>query len=103
VLALTSCVTEALDELSNCLVAGHGGTFSEDTVTLDTTADLQLTLTCNGTSASFRQSNLAGCHDSKVAPSPVLADQTLDGRYQVFPMQQSNRRIFNCRFLANSP
>jgi hypothetical protein len=165
VLALTSCVTEALDELSNCLVAGHGGTFGEDTsrcdlseadavvtfsqavprwstafalsftldvagqtcaryaehangqslpanielvtaqhtVTLDTAADLQRTLSCNGISASFRQSNLAGCHDAKVAPSPELVDQTLDGLYQVFPMQQSNRRIFNCRFLANSP
>jgi hypothetical protein len=165
VLALTSCVTEALDELSNCLAAGHGGTFTEDhfrcdlpeadavvtfsqvvprwstafdlsftldvagetcaryaesgdgqglpddidlstaqhTVRLETGPDLQRTLTCNGTSVSFRQSNLSQCHDSKVMPTPELADQTRDGLYQVFPMQQSNRRIFNCQFLASSP
>jgi hypothetical protein len=30
VLTLASCVEDALDELSNCLAAGHGGTFNED-------------------------------------------------------------------------
>jgi hypothetical protein len=165
VLTLTSCVTEALDELSNCLAAGHGGTFTEDhsrcdlpeadavvtfsqavprfnsafalsftlevagencaryaergngqgipdaielstaqhIVSLEMAPDLQRTLTCNGTSVSFRQSKLSECHDSKAMPTPELIDQTLDGLYQVSPMQQSNRRIFNCRFMANGP
>lgn len=165
VLTLTACVTEALDELSNCLAASHGGTFTEDhsrcdlpeadavvafsqavprwstafalsftlevagetcaryaergsnagipdgidlstaqhVVSLETAPDLQRTLTCNGTTVSFRQSNLSQCHESKAMPTPELTDQTLDGLYQVSPMLQSNRRIFNCRFLANSP
>jgi hypothetical protein len=30
VVTLASCVEDALDELSNCLAAGHGGTFNED-------------------------------------------------------------------------
>jgi hypothetical protein len=165
VLALSSCVTEALDALSSCLAAGHGGAFAEDTsrcelpeagavvtfsqavprwstafalsfvldvegqtcasyaerstgqgvasgidlmvgqhsVTLETAADASRTLTCNGVSAGFQQSNLSRCRESQVMPTPELMDQTLDGVYQVFPMLQSNRRVFNCRFAANSP
>jgi len=157
---LSACVTDALDELSNCLVAGHGGAFPVDTsrcelaeaeavvtfsqavprwgtafalnfvldvagqtcasyaergaptgptaqielvtaqhtVTLDTADDLQRNLTCNGVSVSFRQSNLSSCREPKPMPTPELMDQTLDGTYQVFPMLQSNRCIFNCRF-----
>ena len=165
VLALAPCVTSALDALSSCLAAGHGGTFGEDTsrcdlpeadavvtfsqavprwstafalgfvldvggntcgrytessegqsvassielitaqheVTLETTADLQRTLTCDGVSVRFQQSNLARCRDSQAMPTPELADQTLNGVYQVSPMQQSNRRIFNCQFPSNIP
>jgi len=163
VIELTSCVASALDELSNCLSAGHGGTFSTDLsrcelteanadvtfdqpvprwsnalelhfaihtggevcalyaehpqqgfasaidlatkhhrVTVQTAEDLQRTLTCDDVSVTFRQSNLSQCHESKVAPTPELVDQTLDGVYQVSPMQQSNRRIFNCVFPAAS-
>jgi len=157
---LSSCVSDALDELTHCLAGGHGGAFPVDTsrcelaeagavvtfsqavprwgtafalnfvldvagqtcasyaergasiglpshielvtaqhtVTLETADDLQRSLTCNGVSVSFRQSNLSQCREPKPMPTPELMDQTLDGTYQVFPMLQANRRIFNCRF-----
>jgi hypothetical protein len=164
VLTLTPCVTEALDELTQCLAAGHGGSFSADrsrcelpeadavltfsqavprwstafalgfvlevagqkcasygeradtqggipavidlvtaqhTVKLETASDLQRTLTCDGTTVRFRQSNLSQCRSSAAMPTPELTDQTLDGTYSVSPMLQSNTRVFNCGFVSN--
>lgn len=163
--ALTACVTRALDELSSCLAAGHGGVFGEDTsrcdlaeadavvtfgsavprwstafalsfvldvagqrcasyaerstgqgvpagielvtrqhqVTLETASDSTRTLTCDGVSVGFQQSNLSRCRESQQMPTPELTDQTLDGVYRVSPMLQSNQSVFNCRFAANTP
>jgi hypothetical protein len=165
VLALDSCVIAAIDELSNCLAAGHGGGFAEDlsscelpeadavvtfsqavprwntsfalsfvldvggetcgrytelvsaqgvvpdlelvtaqhNVSLVTSADLRRTLSCDGVSVSFLQSNLSQCREPHPMPTPELGDQTLNGVYEVFPMRQSNRRIFNCQFPASVP
>jgi hypothetical protein len=165
VLALGSCVTDALDELSSCLAAGHGGTFNADatrcelaeasavvtfsqavprwsnaaalgfelavngqdcasysetregsgiagsivlttaqhSVTLDTAADQRRTLTCDGVTLSFVQSNLSQCRESKPMPTPELMDSTQSGVFSVSPLMQSSSRIFNCQFPAPGP
>ncbi len=162
---LTACVDAALDELSGCLAASHGGAFSEarsscalsegdatlsfaepvprwntafllsfsidvagqscasyaesaesgsipsrielvtsgHRVTLETAADNQSTLTCDGVSARFEQSKLSGCKESKTFPSPELMDRTLSGVYEVSPRSRSNQRVFSCSFADSAP
>lgn len=164
-LRLAPCVESALDELSNCLAAGHGGTFGADTsrcdlpeadavvtfgepvprwstafplsfvldvggstcaryterpsaqgvlpdielitagheITLETAADLERTLRCDGASVAYRQHLLTACSDRQPTPTPELADQTSNGVYQVFPMLQADRRLFNCQFPPIGP